>query len=220
VAPRGSTYQWHLNGTNIVGATAATLLLDGIGTLQAGDCTVQVTGPSGAPPVTVDAGTVTVMVDARLVNGSVRGFVGANQELVAGFAVSGALPKQLLIRGIGPALAQFGVGGALASPRLTMFDAAAAPIATNLAWGHPPVTGTSSVPATAGPAGSAVFNQVQAFPLASGAADSAMLVSVPSGTYTAQVSGAANASGIALGEVYDADIRPSTSRVINRPATW
>jgi hypothetical protein len=42
-----------------------------------------------------------------------------------------------------------------------------------------------------------------AFAFATGSADSAILVDLPPGTYTAEVSGAANATGDALIEVYE-----------------
>ena len=44
---------------------------------------------------------------------------------------------------------------------------------------------------------------VGAFPLAEGSRDSALLVTLPSGAYTIQVSGANNTTGVALVEVYE-----------------
>jgi hypothetical protein len=49
----------------------------------------------------------------------------------------------------------------------------------------------------------AAFAQVGAFGLPAASADSALLVTLPAGTYTAEVSGANNSSGIALVEVYE-----------------
>jgi hypothetical protein len=49
----------------------------------------------------------------------------------------------------------------------------------------------------------AAFAQVGAFSLASGSADCALVVSLPPGTYTVQVAGASNTTGVALVEVYE-----------------
>src|SRR6185436_19333268 len=60
---------------------------------------------------------------ARLVNLSARNFAGTGESaLIAGFVVSGNVPKRLLIRGVGPRLAAaFGVTGALADPKVELF---------------------------------------------------------------------------------------------------
>jgi hypothetical protein len=44
---------------------------------------------------------------------------------------------------------------------------------------------------------------VGAFPLASGSADSALLLNLAPGAYTMQISGVAQSTGVALGEVYE-----------------
>jgi len=49
----------------------------------------------------------------------------------------------------------------------------------------------------------AVFVQVGAFPLPANSADSAILVTLPPGNYSAQVAGANGATGVALVEVYE-----------------
>ena len=60
--------------------------------------------------------------NARLVDLSARANVGTGANvLIAGFVVGGSGPKrQLLIRGIGPTLAQFSVTGPLARPQLVL----------------------------------------------------------------------------------------------------
>ncbi|MBI5380932.1 MAG: hypothetical protein HZA31_03425 [Opitutae bacterium] len=47
------------------------------------------------------------------------------------------------------------------------------------------------------------FAQTGAFSIAAGSKDAALLVSLPPGVYTAQVSGVANTTGVALIEVYE-----------------
>ena len=49
----------------------------------------------------------------------------------------------------------------------------------------------------------AAFNAVFAFPLPATSTDSALLVTLPPGSYTAQVNGASGSTGIALLEVYE-----------------
>ena len=82
---------------------------------------------------------------------------------------------------------------ALADPELQLFggSTASAPIAANTAWG-----GDALV--------SAVAASVGAFAWAdSTSRDSALLVSLPPGAYTAVVSGASGDVGVSLVEVYE-----------------
>ncbi|MGA7725597.1 MAG: hypothetical protein WCA95_09950, partial [Opitutaceae bacterium] len=57
--------------------------------------------------------------------------------------------------------------------------------------------------ATFGVATPAAFAQVGAFSLPSGSADCALVASLPPGTYTVQVAGVGNTTGVALVEVYE-----------------
>jgi hypothetical protein len=130
---------------------------------------------------------------SRLTNVSARTYSGTGSNaLTAGFVIGGSGTETLLIRGIGPALTQFGVTGVLTAPVLTVFDSTGAAIGTNSGWGG-------------GAQLAAAFAQVGAFALPAGSADSAILVTVPSGNYTVQVAGANGSSGVALIEVYEVD---------------
>ncbi len=123
-------------------------------------------------------------------NFAARGRVGTGADvLVAGFSVGGPRSKTVLIRGVGAALAGLGVTGNLADPRLELYRGQTL-IDSNDNW-----AGTTSLSALAASRG--------AFPLAAGSADAALLVTLAPGTYTAIVSGAGNASGIALLEIYE-----------------
>jgi sugar lactone lactonase YvrE len=127
----------------------------------------------------------------RLTNVSARAFSGTGASvLAAGFVIGGSGTDTLLIRGIGPGLTQFSIGGALAVPQLTLIDSNNVAVATNSGWGG-------------GAALVAAFSRVGAFQLPAGSADSAMLVTLPPGAYTVQVNGANNTSGVALIEVYE-----------------
>ncbi len=130
----------------------------------------------------------------RMPNVSSRAQTGVGPNVhVGGFSVSGPKPKQLLIRGIGPALVNFGVAGALTDPTLQLFNAAGTPILANDDWGS----------AASGPALRAATTAVGAFALADGSKDSSLLVVLDPGSYTVQVSGVGGATGISLVEVYE-----------------
>jgi hypothetical protein len=134
-----------------------------------------------------------------LSNLSVRTTAGTGAEtLIVGFSVSGGT-KALLVRGIGPTLAAFGVTGALNDPKLELFRDAAK-VDENDNW-----LGSDA----------ATFDRVGAFALANGSRDSAMVVSLPRGTYTAQVSGATGGTGVTLVELYDTDGNATLSRLSN-----
>lgn len=143
----------------------------------------------------------------RFLNLSARAAVGVGDStLIGGFTVASTQPDQkrtLLIRAVGPALAQFGVTNALASPRLSVFFGSQL-IATNTGW-----SGQANAAAIADAA-----RQVAAFPLANPSADSALLLDLAAGNYTAQVEGVGGASGTALVEVYDIGA-PTASRLAN-----
>jgi hypothetical protein len=109
--------------------------------------------------------------------------------LIAGFNVIGTNPRRLLIRAVGPTLTQFGVAGALADTVLELYTASAR-FASNDNWaGDPAIL--------------AAANQVGAFPLPAGSFDSALLVALPPGAYTVNISGVGGRSGVALVEVYE-----------------
>jgi len=189
VAAGATAYQWQFNGANLPGANSAGLTLANIGTNQGGNYTVLVT--VGTAQLISNAAVVTVNAGSHPVNVSARGDVGAGaSSLIAGFVVAGATSETLLIRGIGPGLGTFGVAGPLAAPQLAVFGTRGNLIASNTGWG-----GTAALVAA--------FGQVGAFPLAASSADDALIVTLPPGAYTAQVTGAAGGTGIALLEVYD-----------------
>ncbi|HRE84119.1 MAG TPA: hypothetical protein PLN52_23950, partial [Opitutaceae bacterium] len=130
----------------------------------------------------------------RLVNLSSRANVGVGaQAMVAGFIVGEGAPKQILIRAVGPSLAQFpGLADlALKKPYLEVFDHRGAKLFENTSWRR----GTFGTLATA-----ADFASVGAFSLVSDE-DAALLVTLAPGAYTAQVS--AENRGVGLIEVYD-----------------
>ena len=132
---------------------------------------------------------------SRLINTAVRAQVGTGANvLIPGLVVSAGVQKTVLIRAVGPGIAAppFSVPGALAEPVMTLFSGSQS-VATNTAWN---AASNASVIREAA-------RSVGAFALAEGSRDSALLVTLPPGAYTIQVSGANNTSGVALVEVYE-----------------
>ncbi len=195
------------------------------GALTAGTGTFLVTlYTNGAQTVTAtDAGLSSIKASAsvtvvpslapssagRIVNLSARANVGTGgSALIAGFVITGSGTKSVLLRGIGPTLAldPFDITGALANPQLTLVGSATgATVVTAAAWGGSPTL-------------SGAFSQDGAFPLAANSADSATLQTLAVGNYTSLVSGVNSTSGVALVEVYDADVTSTQSSLTNMSA--
>jgi hypothetical protein len=123
--------------------------------------------------------------------------------LIPGFYIGGNGTETLLIRADGPGLAQYGVSGFLAQPSLSVFDSTGKVIATNTGWG------SNSNPAQIASTAAAVG----AFALAAGSADCALIVSLPAGAYTAQISGVNATTGVALAEIYE--VSSTGTRLMN-----
>ena len=162
-------------------------------TLPPGNYTAQVSGANNtAGVVLVEVYDLSApAVAQKLLNISTRAFAGTGADvLTAGIVVTGSVPKRVLIRGVGPGLAQFGLTGVLATPTLSLIRGSTT-VASNTGWN----TSTDAAAITTSSA------QVGAFPLTTG--DSAMIVTLTPGDYSAQVSGTAGATGTAIVEVYE-----------------
>ncbi len=173
--------------------------------LPAGSYTVQVSGAGATTGVALsEVYELSTTSSQTLKNISARCFVGTGSQVaICGFVVEGNEPAQLLVRGVGPALAAFGVSGTLAQPSIGIFDSTNTLIASNTGWGTPPIAGTSTVSVSYRQATAADMANVGAFSLKAGSADSAIVITLPPGNYTAIVSGSNSSSGTALGEVYE-----------------
>ncbi len=168
-----------------------------LATLAEGPYTAQIAGQSGDTGVALaevydltPAGTYTAKTP-RLVNISARVQVGTGGDiLIAGFVVGGSTSRTVLIRASGPALAPFGVAGALSDPELQLLSGSTV-IGKNSAWG-----GDAEIANAASSVGAFAWSD----PTSN---DSAILATLPPGAYTAQVSGASGDTGVALVEVYE-----------------
>jgi len=132
-------------------------------------------------------------VRGNLKNVSIRGKVDSGTRmLIAGLYVAEGSERTVLIRGVGPALAVYGVNSPLAAPVVRLLNESGQVIAEGSPWDQ----GSNA------PDINAVSARVGAFPLGAGSNDSALLVSVGPGKYTIQVSAPAGTSGEALAEIY------------------
>jgi kumamolisin len=174
-------------------------------TLPIGSYTVQVSGLNSTSGVGLaEVYELSTSVPEVLSNISARCFVGTGAEVaISGFVVQGNEPVQLLVRGVGPALSAFGLSGLLAQPSIGIFDSKNVLIVSDAGWGNALVAGTSASGATYRPATAADMTAAGAFALTAGSADSAIVITVPAGSYTAVISGVDSTSGTALAEVYE-----------------
>lgn len=143
----------------------------------------------------------------QFMNQSVRSWVGVGDDVqIAGFVIRGTEERVVLIRAAGPSLTALGVPNALSDPIIELHDQkTGAVLRTNDNWDDD---------ASAGEKLSQAASKVGAFSWQAGSKDSALLVSLLPGIYTAVVRGKNNTSGNSLLEFYNAD-EPSGTRFIN-----
>ena len=131
---------------------------------------------------------------AQLLNLSTRTAVGAGENvLIGGFIVAGTEDKKVLLRGLGPSLAQAGVNGVLADPTVELRDATGALIASNDNWRDTQegeISQTGLAPAKQMEA--AILGSLPAKPISQGGA-----------AYTGILAGKNGKAGIGLLEIYD-----------------
>ena len=158
--------------------------------------------PTPTPtPVPTSTATPTVPPatgTSHLANISTRLTVGTGQNvLIGGFIIKGSQSKTLVLRAIGPSLARAGVGNVLSDPVLELHDSLGGVITSNDDWRD----GTQS-------------SQIQQIGLAPvDSLESAILVTLAPGSYTAVVSGYGDASGNGLVEAYEVD--SNATRLVN-----
>jgi hypothetical protein len=125
---------------------------------------------------------------SRLGNISTRGSVGTvDNVLISGFIVGDVGSSTVIVRALGPSLTSYGVSGVLSDPTLTIFDSSGSPIASNDNWQDD-------------------VNWVDVRQNSLSPVDpheSALVLHLPAGAYTAVVRGANDTTGTALVEVYD-----------------
>jgi len=133
----------------------------------------------------------------RLTALSVRNQVGVDDAiLIAGFVISGDVPKRVVVRGVGPGIST--VSGYLRDPQLQVWrlNTLVTPakwelVGENDDWDHTATT-------------AALFKSVGMGELASDSKDAALVLTLEPGIYTAQVSGVGRTTGVGLAEIYEA----------------
>ena len=119
-----------------------------------------------------------------------RGYVGTGDNvLISGFVVGDVENATVVVRALGPSLGPLGVSNPLSDPVLTIYDSKGSAIASNDNWQE---------------------NNNRIYIQRRGLAppnllESAIVLHLPAGSYTAIVRGANGATGNALVEVYDLD---------------
>jgi uncharacterized protein GlcG (DUF336 family) len=182
-----------------------------IATLPPGNYTAIVRGGNNTSGVgLVEVYDLNPNITSVLGNISTRAFVQTgNDVMIGGFIVQGTGPKRVIVRAIGPELTPFGIPNALADPTLELHNGAGALIASNDNWQSTEIGGIIT------------SNQVSAIQGSGHAptqpSESAIIVTLPPGNYSAIVRGRNNSIGVALVEVYD--LEPNTSSVLGNIST-
>ena len=129
-------------------------------------------------------------VNSALANISTRGFVQTgNDVLIGGFMLGrDPSPTRIVIRGIGPSLAQFGLAEVLADPVLELHDENGSIMLSNDNWMDDPVSAAKLIANGLAP---------------QNAQESGIVASLPPGQFTVTLSGKNGGTGIGLLEIYN-----------------
>jgi Beta-propeller repeat len=159
-------------------------------TLQPGAFTVVLRGQNNGVGIgVVEVYDLNPTVPATLSNISSRGFVSTGDNvMIGGFIVGGdgQADARVVLRGLGPSLAAFGVTNALQNPTLDLRNANGAILASNDDWQQGQPT---------------QINQLNLAP--SDSRESALVAALPHGNYTTILRGQNNGVGIGVVEVYN-----------------
>lgn len=140
-------------------------------------------------------------IGARLVNISTRALVGTGERvLIPGFVPSGNAGAWVLVRAVGPGLANLGVANPLHDPVMSVLTFGSnVQVAANDDWDSLHQADTME----------GVFERVGAFPLVRGSRDAALVFYANANQpYTVVLSGKDGSTGVALAEIYELDASP------------
>jgi hypothetical protein len=156
-------------------------------TLAPGAYTVILRGNAGATGIgLVELYDLQISASSKLANLSTRGLVGADPGvMIGGTIVTGQDNARVAFRALGPSLSAAGIANALGDPELDLFDVNGTRIASNNNW-------KDSQQAVIASAGLAPANDLE----------SAIIIDLAPGSYTAVVSGVNGSNGVALVEAY------------------
>ncbi len=160
-------------------------------TLAPGAYTVVVSGKNGAHGIgVIELYDLSPLSNSKLAKMSGRGYAGTGDNvLISRFVVGDVDSATVVVRALGPSLGALGVSNPLSDPVLTIYDSSGSVIASNDNW----------------------LDNVNWIDIQKNALsppnerESALVLHLPPGGYTAIVRGANGATGNALVEVYDLD---------------
>lgn len=147
-----------------------------------------ITAIPGEPPAS--PGTINLTLPGRLTNISARGLVDVGSGiLIGGFVIEDG-PVAVLLRAVGPTigLPPYSVPFALDNPSLILLQPDGTEIASNDDWSGQDIADAA--------------DRVGAFALPVGSLDSALITTLPPGSYTFHVTGVGGSTGVALFEAY------------------
>jgi hypothetical protein len=214
----GAAYCYAVRAFNSAGSSDATNAACGTTESNVGG-----TGSSGRTPTVASSPNFNsmLMLAKTSDSASTRASVQANEIMIGGFVIEGTDPAVVLIRGRGPTMgaAPFLVPGVLSDPHLQLFSGST-PIAQNDNWNDDPQCdpqfacgGSAEILATG-------LDPCQPNPGQTAAPsgcgnESAMLMILPPGAYTAFLKGMGGRVGVGLVEVFEIDGLTNPSKLVN-----
>ena len=127
--------------------------------------------------------------NSQLANISTRGLVLiGNNVMIGGFILGGSNNTHVVVRGIGPSLALFGLSPVLANPTLVLHDGNGAVLVSNDNWQDDPASAAQLIALGLAP---------------QEPAESGIYASLPPGAFTAVLAGKNSGTGIGLVEIYN-----------------
>ncbi len=192
------------SGRQLIDADAVVFGPDGdlyVASFSAGEV-VRFDGTSGAFKLAITSSTLgnpsslAFTPEAKVLNISTRLAVQTGDNiLIAGFIIAGEEARNVIVRAIGPSLADVGLSGVLADPTLELHDSTGGLIAANNDWHVTQVGGVITGDQEAA---------IEATDLApTHDLESAIVAKLAPGSYTAVVRGTNDGTGVGLAEVYD-----------------
>ncbi len=162
---------------------------------------ISATSPEG---INLDVIGYNLVTTPYLANLSTRAFVQTGDNvMIGGFIIQGTQTKKVILRAIGPELSQYGVPNAMADPRLEVSNAHGTVVGANNNWQTTIIGGLIT------------SDQVQEIRNSGHAPgdsnESAIILDLPPGNYTAIVRGVNNTTGVALVEAYDLNPSPQSN---------
>ncbi len=194
------SYQWEHDGVAIAGGTGRVLRIDPVSVGDAGRYRVRISNAGGSVDSAWASLDVAEPVGRRRIlalSARARAWRG-ERSLVIGVAVTGAsgVGVPVMLRGIGPSLAAYGVDSVLADPVATLHSEGREPLRSDDWGGEPVIAGVAA--------------RLGNFALSADSRDAAAIWSLAPGLHTLVIDPLwPGDSGMVMGECYDALGAPS-----------